>query len=119
MTASMPTFLPQPQPQPRRSRRSAHSLYLDLLGAAFALFNAARVLSYLPTLWAIHASGDSSQHSLWTWACWFGANLTMAAWVYEHNGKRCDRVVLLSLVNAIMCFAAIVLIVAYRIGGAA
>jgi hypothetical protein len=37
--------------------------------------------AYLPTLWAIHVSGDSSQHSLWTWATWFGANVTMAAWL--------------------------------------
>lgn len=98
-------------------RPALRGLYLDALAFAFALFNSARLLSYLPTLWAIQASGDSGQHSLWTWCCWFGANLTMAAWVHEHNGHRCNRVVVISLGNALMCAATIVLIVAYRVGG--
>lgn len=95
---------------------SLRRVYLDVLALAFALFGSARLLAYLPTLWAIHASGDSTQHSLWTWFCWFGANLTMAAWVYEQNGHRCDRVVGLNLGNALMCAATIVLIVVYRFG---
>jgi hypothetical protein len=97
---------------------SLRRAYLDLLALAFALFGSARLLAYLPTLWAIHSNGDSMQHSLWTWFCWFGANLTMAAWLYEHNGHRCDRVVSLNLGNALMCAATIVLIVVYRFGGA-
>lgn len=105
--------------RPAPSAPGARGWYLELLALAFALFNSARLLSYLPTLWAIHASGDSSQHSLWTWCCWFGANLTMAAWVHEHNGRRCDRVVALNAGNALMCGATIVLIVLYRAGGAA
>ncbi len=103
----------------RTLRRTLRSHYLGLLALAFTLFNSARLVSYLPTLWAIHAHGDSSQHSLWTWFCWFGANLTMAAWLLEHNGHRCDRVVALNLGNALMCAATMVLIVHYRIGAAA
>lgn len=99
------------------SAPAARGWYLELLALAFALFNSARLLSYLPTLWAIQASGDSSQHSLWTWGCWFGANLTMAAWLYEHNGRHGDRVVALNAGNALMCAATIVLIVFYRVGG--
>lgn len=96
----------------------ARGLYVELLALAFALFNSARLLSYLPTLWAIHASGNSSQHSLWTWCCWCGANLTMAAWVHEHNGRRWDRVVALNASNALMCAATIVLILYHRVGEA-
>ncbi len=77
--------------------------YLVLLGWAFTLFNSVRVFSYLPTLWAIHASGDSSQHSLITWLTWLGANVTMAAWLYEHNGQRCNRAVMVNIGNATMC----------------
>ena len=98
-------------------RPTPHSVYLDVLTFAFAVFNSARLLSYLPTLWAIQGSGNSSQHSLWTWCCWFGANLTMAAWVHEHNGRRCDRVVTLNAGNALMCAVTIMLIAFYRVGG--
>jgi hypothetical protein len=106
-------------PAARRTTRTApRSLYLEVLALAFALFNSARLVSYLPTLWAIQASGESSQHSLWTWCCWFGANLTMAAWVHEHNGHRIDRVVALNAGNALMCGATIALIACYRFGGA-
>lgn len=75
----------------------------QLLAWAFALFNGLRMLAYLPTAWAIHASGDTSAHSLWTWAVWLGANLTMAGWLRERNGGRPDRAVLVSLGNASMC----------------
>jgi hypothetical protein len=98
-------------------RPTMRSLYQGALALSFAVFNSARLLSYLPTLWAIQVSGDSSQHSLWTWCCWFGANLSMAAWVREHNGHRCDRVVALNVGNALMCAATIVLILFYRLEG--
>jgi hypothetical protein len=89
--------------------------YLALLTWVFTLFNSVRVLSYVPTMWAIHQSGESSQHSLLTWACWLGANATMAAWLHEHNGRRMDRAVVVNICNASMCLATLALIVAYRI----
>jgi hypothetical protein len=73
-----------------------------------------RAASYLPTIWAIHVSGDSSQHSLWTWGTWLGANLTMAAWLYEQNGQRLGRAALVSLGNAAMCTATVAVIAAHR-----
>jgi hypothetical protein len=73
------------------------------LGTWFTLFSAARVLAYLPTIWAVQRSGDSSQHSLWTWLIWVGANVTMAAWMYEVNGQRVDRVTVLAMANAVLC----------------
>jgi hypothetical protein len=79
--------------------------YLQALTWAFTLFNSVRVLTYLPTIAAIIASGESNQHSLWTWLTWTGANLTMAAWLYEHNGQRVDRAVAVNIGNAAMCVA--------------
>lgn len=92
----------------------ARDAYLATLAFLFALFNSARVLAYLPTLWAIQVSGDASQHSLWTWLTWSGANATMAAWLYEQNGRHLSRAIVVSLCNASMCLATTALIVAYR-----
>lgn len=46
--------------------RTARMTYLNVLTWLFTVFNSARVLAYLPTMWAIQVSGDSSQYSLWT-----------------------------------------------------
>lgn len=92
----------------------ARPAYLAALTWAFTLFNSVRTLAYLPTMWAIWASGDSSQHSLWTWCTWLGANATMAAWLYEHNGQRVNRAVIVNIGNATMCAATVVLIAAHR-----
>jgi hypothetical protein len=89
--------------------------YLAVLTGLFTLFNTVRVVAYLPTLWAIVQSGDSSQHSLWTWFTWAGANLTMAAWLYEQQGQRWSRAMAVNLANAAMCTATFVVIAALRI----
>lgn len=94
---------------------AAPTTYLSVLTWFFTLFNSVRVLAYLPTLWAIVASGDSSQHSLLTWTTWVGANATMAAWLYEHNGRRLNRAIAVNLCNTLMCLTTSALIVAYRI----
>lgn len=103
------------QPAPTTAfGRMVRSTYLAALTWAFTLFNSLRVVSYLPTMWAIQASGDSSQHSLWTWGTWLGANVTMAAWLYEQNGQRLDRAVIVNFGNAAMCAVTVVLIAAHR-----
>ena len=89
-------------------------VYLAVLTWAFTVFNSMRVLAYLPTMWAILASGDSSQHSLWTWCTWLGANATMAAWLFEQNGHRMGRAVIVNFGNAAMCAVTVVLIAAHR-----
>ena len=89
-------------------------VYLAVLTWAFTVFNSMRVLAYLPTMWAILASGDSSQHSLWTWCTWLGANATMAAWLFEQNGHRMGRAVNVNFGNAAMCAVTVVLIAAHR-----
>ncbi len=101
--------------QAPRPRLFTHARYLVLLTWGFTFFSSVRVLSYLPTLWSIHASGDSSQHSVLTWACWLGSNLTMAGWLHEHNGRRMNRAIAVNLVNAAMCALALAMIVAYRL----
>ena len=101
-------------PDGARAQTSARKAYLAVLAWAFTLLNSARVLSYLPTLWAVVISGDSSQHSLWTWGMWLGANLTMAGWLYEQNGQRWNRAVAVNLVNATMCGATFMVIAALR-----
>ena len=83
----------------------ARGTYLRWLALAFGFFNTVRVLAYLPTVLAIVEAGESSQHSLLTWLSWLGANATMAAWLYEFNGRRLDRTVVINLCNAAMCLA--------------
>ena len=96
------------------TRAALRQHYLTALGYLFAIFSTVRVLAYLPTLWAVVQSGDSSQHSLVTWFTWAGANLTMAAWLYEQQGQRWTRAVAVNLVNATMCVATFVAIWAVR-----
>jgi len=88
--------------------------YLVVLAWAFAAFNAVRLLTYLPTIWAIHEHAASDQHSLLTWAAWTGANLTMGLWLYEMAGHRLDRAALVNFGNAAMCFATGMVILLYR-----
>ena len=61
------------------------------------------------------SAGDSSQHSLLTWVTWVGANATMAAWLFEHNGRRLNCAIAVSACNSLMCLATSILIVAYRV----
>lgn len=89
---------------------TARSRYLAALGTLFGLFSSARVLAYLPTIWAVVASGNSSQHSLLTWFTFLGGNATMAAWLWEHNGRRCNAAIASSGGNALMCLAVIVVV---------
>ena len=99
----------------RKAGRPAPPLrYLTLLTWAFTLFNTARIGAYLPTMWAIYRSADSSQHSLWTWGIWLGANTTMALWLYELNARLPSRAMVVNSCNALLCAATIVLIVCYR-----
>ena len=89
--------------------------YLRGLAVAFAVFSSVRVLTYLPTIWAIHAVGDSGQYSVWTWVAWIGGNVSMAAWLYENNGQRVDSAVVVTIANALMCLATCATIVYYRL----
>ncbi len=99
----------------QRSDARCRNLYLSVLTWSFAFFNSVRVLAYLPTIWSIYASGDSQQHSCFTWLTWAGANATMAAWLYEQNGRRMTRAIAVSMCNSVMCLATLALIVMFRL----
>ena len=88
--------------------------YFKLLTFAFTTFNALRLVAYVPTMLTIWHSGQSDQHSILTWLNWMGANATMAAWLYEHNGHRFDRTVLINVSNAAMCGLTVALIAWFR-----
>ena len=99
---------------PIQSAAAARARYLAALSWSFAFFNSLRLLAYLPTIWAIFESADSHQHSILTWLTWAGANLTMAAWLFEQSGQRMTRAVAVNLGNAVLCLATLVVILAYR-----
>ena len=101
-------------PRPARFRREH---YLLLLGWAFAFFNSLRLVSYLPTLALIVEQQNSNQHSLLTWLTLACANVTMAMWVYEHNGRRFERLVIINAMNTVMCLLTAGVIAAYRFSG--
>jgi len=101
-------------PPPHLRAATWRSHYLRTLTWAFTLFSTIRVLTYLPTIAAIVASGDSSQHSLLTWLSWTGANLTMAAWLYEQSGQRVNRAVGVNIGNGLMCVLTTAVIVWQR-----
>lgn len=105
---------PAPRATPGWQVVGARPALRRLLDAAFVVTNGARVLAYLPTLWAIQASGSSSQHSLWTWGVWLASNLTMAWWLADREGGRPNRAALVSASNALMCLAAVLLILWHR-----
>jgi hypothetical protein len=88
--------------------------YRLLLGWAFALFSAVRLLSYLPTMWAIQTSSASDQHSLFTWLTWLGANITMGLVVGEQAQRRFGGCALVCFANALMCGATALMIVIHR-----
>jgi hypothetical protein len=88
---------------------------LLLLTWTFTAFDSIRILGYLPTVLAIIESGNSSQHSMLTWITWLGANSTMAAWLYEHNGRRMSKAAAVNVGNTTMCLVTTLVIVYYRI----
>lgn len=117
-TGALPDASPGSVARLERKARAggAPARYVTVLTWAFTLFNFLRVIAYLPTLWAIQASGDASQHSLFTWLTWLGANLTMAAWLYEQQGRQLSRAVVVNACNATLCAAICGVIAAVRWG---
>ncbi len=93
------------------SGKSEGNAALRLLTWSFTLFNGLRIVAYLPTVEAIYTSGHSDQHALLTWLIFLGANATMALWLYEQNGRQCDRAVVINGVNSVMCATISLLIV--------
>lgn len=100
-----------PAPAPQRT----HGTYLRALTWLFTVFNSVRVLAYLPTLVG-HLRQRRQQPAFPVdLADLGGANATMAAWLYEQNGRRVHRAVVVNACNTRMCLATCALIVAYRL----
>jgi hypothetical protein len=95
--------------------KAARASFSCIPAWAFTVLNSLRLLAYQSTQWLIVAGGDSSQHSLWTWLIWTGANLGMAAWLCEQNTQRIDRAAALSLFNGLMCLLTAGLILYFRV----
>lgn len=93
---------------------AARTRYLALLDWSFTLFSTARLLTYLPTIWAIHESGSSSQHSLLTWLVWTGANAVMGASLYERSNRKLNKLIAVNLANATQCLVMSLVVVWYR-----
>ena len=104
-----------PQHTVAASPSNFRASYLVVLTWCFTFFSTVRVLAYLPTVVSIVQNGDSSQHSLWTWLTWLGANVTMAAWLFEQNGARMNKAAAVSAANAAMCLVTSAVIIAFRL----
>jgi len=104
---------PHPPPTPASTRAPA-SVRLRLLAWNFAIFNALRIVSYLPAMWQIVHSGQSDQHSILSWLCFFGANASTGCWAWESNGRRVDAVVAVNAANALMCGSMALVVAWYR-----
>lgn len=106
------TTLATPTARPAPSRGGTDTTGLAWL---FAAFSSLRLISYFPTMMSIVASGDSSQHSLWTWGIWIGANLTMAGSLYEQAARRLTIAALVTLANSGMCIATALIVAHHRL----
>jgi hypothetical protein len=97
-----------------KARPNVRAAYLAVLNWSFAVLSSLRLLSYLPTMWAIHQSGNSSQHSVLTWLVWTGANAVMAASLYERGDRRMNKLILVNAANAAQCLVMSLLVACYR-----
>jgi hypothetical protein len=88
--------------------------YLAALDWSFAVFSTMRLLSYMPTMWVIYRSGNSSQHALLTWLVWTAANSVMAASLYERSHRHWNKLIIVTAANAVQCLAMTFLVAWYR-----
>lgn len=91
------------------------TLYVQVITSAFTLSQSARIIAYLPTIWAVWTSGHSTEHSLLTWMTWLCANLSMTCWLFEQAGRVRTRAVLINIGNTAMCFLTLVVIAVHRL----
>lgn len=92
-----------------------HSVYVQVLTAMFLFWNAARLLTYLPTIaMLLKKETDVRSHSLLTWGSWSLSNATFALMLLEQNHGVPERMFWMNAGNTLMCLLTFAIILARR-----
>ncbi len=86
----------------------------ELIAVAFGIFNALRLVSYLPQIVAVARDRHGAMAiSLLTWSIWIGANASAALYAWINVGDL--TLALVSAFNAVCCLAVFVLAALKRV----
>ncbi len=93
----------------------SHELYIQVLSAMFLFWNAARILTYLPTIGKLLArEADVRSHSLLSWGSWALSNGTFALMLLEMSRGIPNGMFWMNLANTLMCVIVSLIILCRR-----